>query len=68
MKKDLIKEALQQFVGFKVGKWGNIEELISSMALTKEEWEHIKENEESGNLDEDDIEKVNKYFEEEDEK
>ena len=66
IKQKLINEALQQFVGFKVGKWGaDIKELVSSMGLTEEEWNHIKENEEDANLDEDDIEEINKYFEEE---
>lgn len=63
IKKKLISEALQQFTGFQVGKWGDIGELISSMGLTEEEWNYIKDNEESGHLDEQDIKKINECFE-----
>ncbi len=63
IKKKLINEALQQMVGFRLGKWsGNVRELVSSMGLKKDEWEHIKNNEESGHLDEDDISEINEYF------
>ena len=44
----MIEEALQQFTGFKIGKWcGDITELASSMALKKSEWKYIKQNEDS---------------------
>ena len=50
MSKKEIDEALQQFQGFVIGATGGqIEELISSMGLTKEEWESIK-NDENGIL------------------
>lgn len=63
MDKLMIDHALQQMVGFKLGKWGaNVYELISSMGLKKEEWEYIKNNEESGNLDEDDIKIIDEIF------
>lgn len=58
----LISEALQQMTGFQVGKWSDSSELVSSMGLREEEWEHIKENEESGHLDDDDIKEINQYF------
>jgi len=55
----LINDALQQMTGFRVGRWGaSPTELVSSMGLSLEEWEHIKENEESGHLDEDDIKEI----------
>ena len=62
IKKKLISEALQQFTGYNVGKWGNIEELVGSMGLTEEEWDYIKENEESGHLDDEDIKKIDGGF------
>ena len=63
MDKLMIDHALQQMVGFRLGKWGaNIHELISSMGLKKEEWEYIKKNEESGNMDEDDVAIINEIF------
>ena len=70
MKKKLINEALQQMQGFKLGKWGaDVRELVSSMGLKENEWEWIKEHEDNGNLDDNDIEEINKYFEDaEDEK
>ena len=61
--KRLIDDALQQMTGFRVGRWGGSpRELISSMGLEKEEWEYIKKHEESGHLDEDDIEEINEEF------
>ncbi len=64
MKKKLINEALQQMQGFKLGKWGaDVRELVSSMGLKENEWEWIKEHEDNGNLDDNDIEEINKYFE-----
>ena len=62
MGRDEIAEALQQMTGYNVGKFGDIKELVSSMGLNKDEWEHIKENEESGHLNEEDIEDINDYF------
>ena len=63
MSRNLIGEALQQMTGFKLGKWGaDVRELISSMGLTKDEWEYIKKSENSGCLDEDDINEINKVF------
>ena len=63
MSRDEIGEALQQMTGFRLGKWGaDIGELISSMGLTKDEWEHIKKYENSGHLDEDDIKTINEIF------
>ncbi len=58
-----IGDALQQMTGFRLGKWGaDVRELISSMGLRKEEWEHIKNNEESGHLDENDIKEIDEIF------
>lgn len=62
MGRDEIGEALQQMTGFKIGRWSDIIDLVSSMGLKKEEWEHIKKDEESGHLDEDDIERINEHF------
>lgn len=63
MSRDEIAEALQQMTGFRLGKWGaDVRELASSMGLKKHEWEHIKKNENSGGLDEDDIKGINEYF------
>ncbi len=65
VKKKLISEALQQMIGFKLGRWGaDPIELVSSMGLTITEWRYIKKNEESGYLDKDDIKEINKYFKE----
>ncbi len=66
IKQKLIDEALQQFTGFKIGKWSNnIRELISSMGLKKEEWEYIKRTEDPDSiLDEEDVEEINKIFKE----
>ena len=62
--KEMIGEALQQMLGFKLGKWGACpRELVSSMGLTKKEWEHIKKKEGSGGLDNDDIKEIDEYFE-----
>jgi CTP:phosphocholine cytidylyltransferase-like protein len=68
MKKDNFKlkinQALQQMTGFKLGKWGaDPTELVSSMGLKKEEWDYIKDKEESGYLDNNDIKEINEYFE-----
>jgi len=58
-----IEQALQQMIGFRLGKWGaDILELASSMGLKKEEWEYIKKEEDCG-LDEEDIKELNAYFE-----
>lgn len=62
-KKVMIEYALNQMTGFKLGKWGaDIRELVGSMGLKKKEWEHIKKDEESGHLDEDDIKTIDEYF------
>jgi hypothetical protein len=57
--------ALQQMIGFKIGKWDDITHLVISSGLSKEEWEHIKEKESSGSLDEEDIEEIDNYFKDE---
>ena len=58
-----IEKAIQQMIGFKLGKWGaDIIELISSMGLKKEEWEYLKKFEDNGRLDDDDIKEINEYF------
>jgi hypothetical protein len=60
----LISDALQQMVGFKIGKWSaDITELASSMGLKKSEWEYIKNNEDKGFLDEEDIKELDEYME-----
>lgn len=61
---DAIGEALQQMTGFKIGKWDDVAELVSSMGLSEEEWAHIKSEEHSGGLDEKDIAEIDKYFSE----
>lgn len=58
----LINEALQQMAGFKIGIEDDIIMLIDTMGLTKEEWKHIKSKEDSGNLFDSDIEKIDKFF------
>ena len=61
--KEMISEALQQMRGFKLGKWGACpRELVLSMGLTEKEWEHIKNKEDSGGLDDDDIKEIDEYF------
>ena len=69
IKEDMIGEALQQMQGFKLGKWGvDVRELVSSMGLEESEWEWIKKHENNGNLDDNDIEEINEYFKEEQDK
>jgi hypothetical protein len=64
-KEKQIELAVQQMTGFRLGKWGAEPiELISSMGLTEEEWKNIKEFEDSGNLDKEDIEELDLYFQE----
>jgi len=63
IKKIEIEKALQSMLGFKLGRWGaDSIELISTIGLTKEEWNHIKNNEDCGHLDDDDIKEINEYF------
>ena len=62
IKKDSIGQMLQQMQGFKIGKWDDIVALAVSSGLSKKEWEYIKENEESGYLDEKDIKELDEYF------
>ena len=58
-----ISQAIQQMIGFRIGKWSaNPIELISSMGLTRKEWEHIKKYEESGNIDTKDIIEIDNHF------
>jgi hypothetical protein len=62
-KEKQIELAVQQMTGFKLGKWGaEPTELVSSMGLTKEEWDYIKENEDSGRLDKEDIKIIDDYY------
>ena len=61
--KKSLEMAEQQFTGFNIGKTsGDIEELVSSMGLTFEEWEIIKSGELSCLIDELDSEIVDSYF------
>ncbi len=62
MSRKEIAEALQQMTGFQLGKWSDVRELVSSMGLRKEEWEHIKKEEESGHLDDEDIKRIDECF------
>ncbi len=63
MTKQMIEHALQQMIGFRLGKWGaGARELVSSMGLKEKEWELIKKNEESGSLDKNDIKEIDEYF------
>jgi len=57
-----ISLALSEMRGFKIGKWDDIVTLVISSGLTKKEWEYIKEYEDCGHLDEDDIQKIDEYF------
>ena len=57
-----IEDMLQQMIGFKIGKWDDIIDLILNAGLTKREWEIIKKNEDSGCLDEEDIIEINEHF------
>lgn len=65
-KKELrdIENALQQMTGFKIGKWDGIYELVVSMGLSEKEWNYIKKNQDSGYLDDKDIEEIDEYFKE----
>ena len=56
-----IEDMLQQMIGFKIGKWDDIIDLILNAGLTKREWETIKKNEDSGCLDEKDIIEINEH-------
>jgi hypothetical protein len=63
--KHQIDLALQAMLGFKLGKWGaDVRELASTIGLTSEEWEYIKLKEDSGGLDEFDIDIINKELNE----
>ena len=53
--------AAQQFVGFNVGKWSDIIDLVTSMGLTLNEWKHL-ESGYSLMLDDDDLKKINNHF------
>lgn len=65
IKKKMIRDAVQQMIGFKIGKWGACpRELVSSMGLSKDEWEYIKKNEDGGFLDEKDVIEIDEYFNE----
>lgn len=62
-KRRLIELAEQQFLGFSLGSRGfSIEELVSSMALKKEEWDYLKKEGLVNSLDSRDIEDVNNYL------
>ena len=61
--KEDIGNALQQMNGFKIGKWDDVIALVISIGLEEKEWEHIKKNEQSGLLDDDDIKSIDLYFE-----
>jgi hypothetical protein len=54
---------LCEMTGFKIGKWDDITALAISSNLTKKQWEYIKKNEDSGHLDDEDIEELDKYYE-----
>lgn len=53
--------ASQQLIGFRIGKWDSIVELIVSMGLKQNEWKKLK-TDYPIQLDAEDIEKVNEYF------
>lgn len=62
-KEKQIELALQQMTGFRLGKWGaSVRELVSSMGLTKKEWEYINKNEDSCQLFKEDIDEINEIF------
>ena len=61
MSEGRIGSALQQMIGFKIGKWSDVTDLIMNMGLEIKEWEHIKNNESCG-LDDKDIEEIDEYF------
>jgi len=63
MKKE-IGMAVQQFVGWACCKYGtnDIIDLISSMGLTKKEWEVIKKSGDTNMLSAEDIQEVDEYF------
>ncbi len=63
MSKQMIELALQAMLGYKLGKWGaDCRELCSTIGLKKEEWDHIKKNEDFAGLDKEDIQDINTYF------
>ena len=63
IEKKMIRDAIQQMIGFRLGKWGACPiELITSMGLSKLEWEYIKKNEDSGLLDEIDIVEIDEHY------
>ena len=62
IREDRTGQMLQQMQGFKIGKWSDIITLAISSGLSKKEWKYIKENEESGHLDEKDIKELDEHF------
>jgi len=61
-KERMLELALAQFTGYHLGNNGyGVGELVSSMGLTEEEWEKIKEDEDIS-LDDDEIKEINNYF------
>ncbi len=62
-KEELIEMALQQMIGFRLGSWGAYpQELVSSMGLSKEEWEYIKKTQDKGFMDEKDVIQIDEYY------
>ena len=53
--------ANQQFIGYYQGKWSNLEGMIQSMNLTKNEWKILKKEYEP-TLDSKDLKEIENYF------
>lgn len=57
--------AVQQLIGFRAAEKGvTIEDLVLAMDLSKHEWEKIKEKEKDRLLEDDHIQRLDKFFEE----
>jgi hypothetical protein len=63
IKKQSIRDALQQMTGFQeMNRGGTWSSLCISMGLTQKEWEYIKLNETPMWLHKEDIEEIDNYF------
>jgi len=54
--------ALAQFIGYVYGKSQDLTSLVSSMGLTKKEWEIMKKENEPLNLTDSEKEEIEEYF------
>ena len=59
-----INLALQQFTGFKMGKWETITDLVHAMGLSEKEWDYIKKYEDKALLNNQEVKEIDEYFEE----